>query len=129
MTLLLLLACDDPSGGEEASFEVTSVVPEDGATDATEAQQPELLFNAAIDGRSCNEETIRLDGVLADGSVAFPIEIYVEEGEDSRRALLRHTGGLPRGWSYAITVAGGESGCTDLDHREIVPFLSTFVVP
>lgn len=127
--LPLLLACADPGPEEEDLFEVTSVIPEDGATDATEAQQPELHLSAAADLHHCTEATIRLDGVLADGSVAFPIEVVLEEGSDSSRIILRHEGGLPRGWSYAITVAGGEDGCSATDGRLIVPFRSTFVVP
>lgn len=127
--LPLLLACDDAAPEADDAFEVTAVVPADGAEDAVEAQQPELHLSAEADLKQCSADTIRLDGVLADGSVAFPVELTIEEGGDSSRLLLRHEGGLPRGWAYAITVQSGEDGCLDLDGRQIVPFQSTFVVP
>ena len=126
--MIWILACADPPV-VGAGFSVASVSPEDGATDVVEAHLPELRFSDAIDPETCGDETVRLDGVHDDLSVAFRVEgelILVDEGA---KVQFRHDNPLPRGWRYAITVRGGDDGCSSAAGDAIHPFDSTFEVP
>ncbi|MFZ5476591.1 MAG: hypothetical protein ACOZNI_07430 [Myxococcota bacterium] len=123
-----LLAC----AAEEPAidvFEVVGVSPGDGADDVVEAHVPELRFSALADADTCNADTVRLDGVHEDLTVAFPVEVDVVAIDRGAKIQLDHAAAFPRGWTYAISVAGGRDGCLDVDGNQILAFASTFVVP
>lgn len=128
--VLSLLACTGTGTAESAAPvgpAVESVSPEDGAVDAVEAVTPQLRFSAGVDLASCAADALRLDGVNADHTVAFPVPIEVSADGEGTRIALDPAAILPRGWSYALTVRGG--GCEGLQGGTIEPFYSAFAVP
>ena len=126
--MIWLLACAGPPP-VGAGFSVAAVSPEDGATDVVEAHIPEVRFSEAIDPDTCDAETVRLDGVHDDLSVAFPVESEIILVDQGAKVQFRHDNPLPRGWRYAITVRGGDDGCSSTTGETIHPFGSTFEVP
>jgi hypothetical protein len=128
--LLLLAACTEAPDMPAPRFRVSSVSPEDGATDVVEAMIPELRFSDPIDEATCTPETLRLDAIHADGTVAFPVDVSVSALDDGFRVQLRHDEApLPVGWTYAISArAGDEDGCLSVDGALLSPFGSTFTV-
>lgn len=127
--MLWLVACSAGLPDSALSFEVQGVVPEDGATDVIEAQSVELKMSAEADYDRCTTATVRVDAMLADGTVAFPIESEVRDGGDGARIVVDPVDALPNGWTYAVTLLGGPEGCGDLDGRDAIGFASSFVVP
>ena len=127
---ILLLACadDDPVDTGPAPFAVTNVDPDDGGTPTSEISPVQLVLSARPDMSRCNSDTVRIDGVLDDGSVGFNLYVAMDlQGDGNLR--LQPAEPYFRGYTYAVTIQGGDSGCTDVDGRAILPFFSTFEVP
>lgn len=125
-----LLACTPSPYLPEDSFSVAGVVPEDGTVDAVEAAVPELRFDHPIDPATCTPDTLRIDGILADDTVAFPMELEIVSLDSGYRVQLTHADTFPRGWTYAISArADDEGACYSLDGLVLQPFASTFAVP
>jgi hypothetical protein len=107
-------------------FRVVAVVPEDGATDVIDAAVPELRLSGDADEAACGSGAIRVDGLQADGSVAFPVDIAVVAADLGAKLQLTHALPFLAGRRYAITVNGA---CVDTAGNPIAPFYSTFEVP
>lgn len=125
--LLGLCACEDgPLDTGTLGFRVVAVVPKDGATDVVDAAVPELRLSADADEAACGSGAIRVDGLQADGSVAFPVDIAVVAANLGAKLQLTHALPFLVGRRYAITVNGA---CVDTEGNAIAPFYSTFEVP
>lgn len=126
--VLTLLACADApeDSGGPAPFEVVGVTPADGTRDVVESAHPELRFSAPLDTTTCPADHTRLDGLAADGTVAFRVEVARFADDDAQTLQLDPTDPLPRGWTYAVSVRGGT--CAALDGRLLEPFSSRFTV-
>lgn len=131
MTLLpLLLACaDDAPVDVDEGFRVIGVVPEDGAVDAVEVQVPELRFSEAADMEACTADTIRLDAVHEDMTVAFGVDVALTSVDMGAKIQLVHDDAFLPGCTYAITVRGGDEGCASTKGDAIRDFASRFTVP
>lgn len=132
--LMLLVACAKPEAVDSGyDFSVVSGTPADGATDATQMEFPTLTFSAPADPTTCAPGVIRLDAITrdpasGDATVDFEVDITVGwTAEDT--AQIGHTAPLPRGWTYAVTVRGGEGGCLSSAGSPMAGFFSTFAVP
>ena len=124
-----LLACGDESSPRtDEGFRVMAVAPADGEPAALEMAVPELRLSAAADEERCDGESVRLDALEDDSVVAFPVGVAVDVSEDGRKLRLVHPEPLPSGWTYALSVRGGDDGCADANGEAIVPFRSTFTV-
>lgn len=129
MVIALMLACADEPVDIDEGFRVIGVVPEDGAADAVEAQVPELRFSELADEATCGPEALRLDAIHEDWTVAFPVEVSLTAVDRGAKIQFTHTLPLEAGWTYAVTVRGGEEGCTDTHGTPVRPFASSFTVP
>lgn len=128
--ILALAGCAEDTPIEvDPGFHVIGVVPEDGATDVIDAQIPELRFSDPASEETCTVDTVRLDGVHDDGSVAFPIEVTLTAIDRGSKLQLAHDLALLPGWTYVLTVQGGADGCTDTQGNPIQAFASRFSVP
>jgi hypothetical protein len=127
--IFLLLACAQDPKPVDLGFVVVGVSPADGADDVVEAHVPELRFSDDIDEDACDADAVRLDGLGDDGTVAFTPDTVLTPVSGTTKVQFVHDVPFPRGWTYAITVRGGEHGCLDADGNEITPFTSTFSVP
>ena len=127
--LLLVAACDNPpvDTARDRGFHVVSVTPEDLSTGLPESIAPFLVFSDRADLDACAAAT-RLDGIQSDGTVAFPVEIEMSDDGSGKRFTLTPADNLPRGWTYAITIRGGDEGCVDTENRGIEAFQSRFGV-
>ncbi len=130
VTAILMLAACGTSGDfvPDEGFRVASVNPVDGAADAVEVVVPELRVVGEADPDRCDAQTVRVDALLDDGSVDFPVDIAVEVSDDGGKLRLVHSAPFPVGWTYAVTARGGDEGCADLGGDDILPFRSTFTV-
>jgi hypothetical protein len=127
MLLVALLACaDDPEA--EDRFWVREVDPPDGGQLLIAVSPVLVRFSGPLDLERCTSDTMRLDAIRDDGTVAFPIPLTFEATADGFVRFI-HDGPLPAGWVYAITLRGGETGCTDENGTPLDPFLSLFEVP
>jgi hypothetical protein len=125
-----MLACAEPDPDVETGFAIVGVSPEDGAADVVEAHIPELRFSDPADPDTCTAETLRLDGIVDDGAVAFSVPVEIVPLDGGLRVQLTHADPLPRGWSYALSArAGDDDGCLDVDGNVLRPFASSFAVP
>jgi hypothetical protein len=130
MLLLVLFACTPADTLPGGGFAIVGVSPEDGASDVVEAHIPELRFNAPIDTALCTLDTLRVDGVNADETVAFGVDIAVVAKDEGYRVQLTHATPRPGGWAYRISArAGDDSGCQSVDGDVLEPFASSFAVP
>ncbi len=129
MILLLAVACSGSPADPDAGFAVVGTSPADGAVDVVEAHIPEVWFNAASDPAACTTDTVRIDALYADGSVAFAVPLGLEPIDGGVKLRLRPEEVLPEGWSYALTVADGDAGCASTAGDVVRPHLSTFLVP
>lgn len=130
MALWWLAAGCDGEGTDSAParFYVAEVTPADGAITDTELTTVILRFSAAPSLDRCTATTIRVDGLRADGTVAFPVPAELElTGAATLR--VRPIDPYPHGYAYAVTVRGGATGCADADGIAVEPFFSTFQVP
>lgn len=128
--MLLLAACTPSPYLPEETFSIAGVVPEDGTGDVVEAAIPELRFDRPIDETTCTPDTLRIDGVLDDGSVAFPVPLTIEPRDSGYRVQLVADEPFPHGWTYAISArANDDAACFSLDGIVLEPFASTFAVP
>lgn len=128
--LCALAACAPVDPAPSGGFAIVGVSPEDGSTDVVEAHIPELRFNDSIDTDLCTPTTLRVDGVHADETVAFRVDLAVVALDEGRRVQLTPTTTLPTGWSYRISAAAGdETGCLSIDGARLEPFASGFTVP
>ena len=125
---LWLLACEESADTGRGRFYVESVEPEDGSLEAVAVSNVYLQLSAAPDITRCTTETLRVDAVRGDGTLAFPVpsELSVE-GEAFVK--LHPLNPDLRGWTYVVSVQGGEEGCADEGGTPIEPFFSTFEVP
>ncbi len=125
----LLVGCSTPDDPvEDTGFLVVSSVPEDGETEAIEAQTPELRVNANADETTCTADTMRLDGMTESGVLAFAVDFELRFVDGGSKILFDHADVLPDGYTYAMTVPV-DSACTDTDGRVLQPFGAEFFVP
>ncbi len=124
----MFVACGDDGGDGDARFYVERVEPEDGSTSVTALVFVYLYLNATPDPERCTTDTLRVDAVRADGTVAFEVPSTVTFAGQGFTKLLPDAPYL-RGWTYRVSVRGGEDGCADQDGVAIEPFVSTFEVP
>lgn len=130
MLLLALAACSPAEGLLDGGFAIVGVSPDDGTSDVIEAHVPELRFNAPIDTALCTPDSLRVDGVHDDETVAFDVAIAVVSLDEGYRVQLTHQAALPGGWTYRISArAGDETGCQSVDGELLTPFASSFAVP
>lgn len=130
MLVSLLAACTPATTPPDEGFTIVGVSPEDGASDVVEAHIPELRFSDPIDTFRCNADTLRLDGIHDDDTVAFEVELEVLPLDEGHRVQLPPVDKLPSGWTYALSARGGsESGCASTAGDLLAPFTSTFYVP
>jgi hypothetical protein len=128
--MLLLAGCTPSPYLPEDTFSIAGVVPEDGSTDVVEAAIPELRFDRPIDATTCTPDTLRIDGILDDGTVAFTMPLAVESLDSGYRVQLETDDPFPGGWTYAISARADDDGaCYSLDGIVLEPFASTFAVP
>ncbi len=123
-----LVACADDGSDADPRFYVERVEPEDGATSVTALVFVYLHLSGGPDPERCTAETLRVDAVRADGTVAFEVPSTVTFSGERFTKVLPDAPYL-RGWTYRVTARGGEDGCADLDGVPIEPFVSTFEVP
>lgn len=125
--IAILLACEQEPE-PVADFAVIGVSPDEGGV-AVEVDPVFLRLSAEPDMDRCNSDSIELNAINDDGSVAFfvPSEVSLQEEEGNLRVAAFDA--FLNGWTYAVTVMGGENGCADVDGRPITAFLSTFEVP
>lgn len=131
--ILLLVGC----GGSDPvdtgyDFFVTAFTPETGAT-VTQVEVPTLTFNLPADPTTCTTDTIRLDALTrdtttADLTVDFPVELSLSWPTEDQVQLV-HADLLPRGWTYAVTVRGGEAGCLSTEGVVGGGFQTSFTIP
>ncbi len=127
--LLLLAACTEAPYVPVEGFHISGVSPADGATDVVEAHVPELRFSDPVDEERCTPATLRLDGIHADGRVAFEVVVTLTALDEGYRVQLAHEDPLPTGWMYALSArAADEDGCASVDGELLEPFASTFTV-
>lgn len=127
--LFALLACDEGAGDSgPARFYVEYVDPADGTVESVSITNVYLQLSQVPDITRCTTDTIRVDAARDDGTVAFPVpsELSVE---GAAFVKLRPLDPDLRGWTYAVSVQGGDQGCVDEFGTPIEPFLSTFEVP
>lgn len=125
---MALLACaEEPA--PDPHFAVIAVQPEDGAADVVEVTPVFLRFNATPDLERCSSTTVELNAIRADGTVAFPVPAAVSLESEYDNLKVASDDPFLAGWTYAVTVMGGEDGCADVDGRPVTPFLSSFEVP
>lgn len=130
MIVALLAACaDDAPVDVDEGFRVIGVVPEDGAIDAVEVQIPELRFSEAADMEACTADVVRLDAVHDDMTVAFGVDVALTSVDMGAKIQLEHDDPFLTGWTYAITVRGGEDGCANTKGDVVRDFASLFTVP
>lgn len=128
--LFALQACTPVDSLPGGGFAIEGVSPEDGATDVVEVHVPELRFNAPIDTALCTPDSLRVDGVNADDTVAFGVDVVVVAKDEGYRVQLTHEEPLPGGWTYRISArAGDDAGCRSVDGDILEPFASSFAVP
>ncbi len=128
--LLLLTACDSgPPPDLDPGFSVVGSAPEDGTEDAVESQQPELRFNAVTDPARCDADTLRLDALHDDDTVAFRVDAVIESVDGGVKLRLVPDAPMPTGWRYALTVRDGDDGCASIDGDVVRPFRAVFTVP
>lgn len=125
--IALFLACEE-APEPVPDFAVIGVSPDDGGV-AVEVDPVFLRLNAEPDMDRCNTDTIELNAINDDGSVAFPVPAEVSLQEEEGNIRVAGLDAFLNGWTYAVTVMGGENGCADVDGRPITAFLSTFEVP
>ncbi len=124
---LTLLACAEPAD-EEDRFWVEEVDPEDGGQMLIAVSPVLVRFSGSLDLERCTADTMRLDAIRENGSVAFNVPISFDATADGFVRFM-HTAPLPSGWTYAVTVRGGEAGCADEAGIALEPFYSVFEVP
>lgn len=131
LILAAVLACAEeaPVAPPETGFRVIGVVPDDGAADVIPDAIPELRFSEPTVETTCNADTVRLDGLAEDGSVAFPVDAALIVVDRGSKLQLDPDEALLPGWSYALTVQGGADGCTNAAGDPIEPFGARFWVP
>jgi hypothetical protein len=111
----------------DRGFHVDSVTPEDLSTGLPESVAPFLVLSDRADMDACAPAT-RLDAIRNDGTVAFNIAFDMTDDGSGKRLTLTPVETLPRGWTYAITIRGGDEGCVDMENRGIEAFQSRFGV-
>lgn len=130
LVLFALSACTPADGLLDQGFAIVGVSPDEGASDIIEAHIPELRFNAPIDPALCTPESLRVDGVHEDETVAFSVDIVIVAKDEGYRVQLTHEAAFPGGWTYLISArAGDEAGCQSVDGELLEPFASSFAVP
>lgn len=129
MTSLLLLfaACAEDLPAEDI-FWVEEVEPADGTISANAMVFVYLSLSDPPDVSRCTTDTLRVDAVREDGTVAFDVPVTLEWSGEKFAKLLPVDPYLG-GWAYRVTAQGGEDGCADVDGVPIEPFASTFEVP
>lgn len=130
LPVLALWACGDegPIDTGPPPFEVVGVDPDDGMPADSVVAPVQLILSAIPELSRCNTDTIRVDAVLDDGTVAFNSP-FAFDLQSEGNLKLKPDDPYIRGYTYAVTVRGGETGCADLNGRAILPFYSTFEVP
>ncbi len=128
MLLLALVGCTPVDSLPDPGFVIVGVSPDEDAADVVEAHIPELRFSDPIDPALCTPETLRLDAVHADESVAFAVALAVVSKDEGYRVQLTHDAPLPTGWTYRLSARGGDDGCQSLDGLPLAPFASAFTV-
>lgn len=127
--ILALLACE-PEGADTAvaPFYVESVSPAEGEVVDTNIAVVLLQLSEAPDLSRCTTDTIRVDAVRDDGSVAHTVPIALSL---SGQALVKAAPQEPFtfGWTYAVTAQGGSDGCQAESGTPLTSILSTFEVP
>lgn len=129
-TLLLALglgACAEAPPPEDL-FQVVEVEPADGTTTANAMVFVYLSLSDPPDAERCTPDTVRVDAVRDDGTVAFAAPVELSFSGEKFVKLLPEAPYLG-GWTYRVTVQGGDDGCADVDGVPILPFASTFEVP
>lgn len=124
-----IFACGDESPVDTGPppFEVVGVDPDEGMPAESVVYPVQLILSAIPELSACNAETIRVDAILDDGTVAFNSP-FTFDLQSEGNLKLKPDDPYIRGYTYAVTVRGGETGCTDLNGRAILPFYSTFEV-
>ncbi len=130
MTFLLplLTACAPSADTAEDLFWVEEVEPADGTIVPNALVLVSLYLSDAPDVSRCTLDTLRVDAVRDDGSVAFSPAVELDVSGE-RFLMLKPVGPYLAGWTYQISAEGGADGCADVDGVPITPFASTFEVP
>jgi len=126
--LLALAACTPVEALPDPGFVIVGVSPEEDAADVVEAHIPELRFSDPIDPALCTPETLRIDAVHDDETVAFAVALAVVSKDEGYRVQLTHDAPLPTGWTYRLSARGGDDGCQSVDGLPLAPFASAFTV-
>lgn len=130
MLFAALLACEDdePVDTGPPPFSVIGSDPEAGEVASSVVAPVQLILSADPDMDHCTLDTIRIDALRVDGAVAFPVLVALDlQGEGNLKVQPDEP--YFRGYTYAVTVRGGDDGCIDVSRRPILPFYSTFEVP
>lgn len=131
---LLLAGCArDPVIDTGADFVVVGCSPDDGADDVGEAAVPELRFSKPADPVACDTAAIRLDAVDGAGRVLSNVPYTPVFSASDEKLQLTHDVALPRGYTYAVSVATAASptdlGCAAADGTPAEPYVFSFTVP
>lgn len=125
-----MCACDDENPADTGlpPFEVVGISPEPGAFAESVVYPVQLILSDIPDLERCNANTIRVDALLADGTVGFNVALTFDLQSEGN-LKLKPDDPYFRGYTYAVTIRGGNTGCADVNGRAILPFYSTFEVP
>lgn len=107
---------------------MVSADPAEGETIFSVVAPVQLILSESPDLNACNLNTIRVDALRDDGTVAFPA-VVVLDLQSEGNLKVQPDEPYFQGYTYAVTVRGGESGCTDINRNPIQPFYSTFEIP
>lgn len=125
--MVLLAACAE-APAEEDLFWVESVEPADGTVTPNQLVFVYLQLSDPPDPTRCTTDTLRVDAVRDDGTVAFAAPTELSFSGEAFVKLLPVEPYLG-GWTYRVTAQGGEDGCASAAGVAIEPFVSTFEVP
>lgn len=125
--LLLLMGCAEPEA-DAPRFKVSEIDPPDGGEMLIAVSPVLVRFSEPPDMELCTNQTMRLDAIREDATVAFEVPLEFDATGDGFVRFI-HAEPLPAGWAYAVTIRGGDTGCADESGTPIVPFFSSFEVP
>lgn len=140
-------------------FRVVSATPDADAAMVTQAEIPSATWNSPADPTTCTTRTVRLDAVDTEGAgtdsggtdsgdsaadsggaeggaagdggavVLFHVEGELSFGAAGDSVQYVHAELLPRGFTYAFTIAGGDAGCLSSTGAPMAGFSRLFAVP